>query len=81
MQDINGTDLELPPAEKNLKKSQCTPLFMCAYLRRNAGAVIHTHSKKAVMATLLWPENEVILSHLEMIKGIHFNYFKKFILI
>jgi hypothetical protein len=23
--------LELPPPEKKLKKSQCTPLFMCAY--------------------------------------------------
>ncbi|XP_067210848.1 probable methylthioribulose-1-phosphate dehydratase isoform X2 [Linepithema humile] len=70
VQDINGTDLELPPPEKKLKKSQCTPLFMCAYLRRNAGAVIHTHSKFAVMATLLWPEKEVKVTHLEMIKGI-----------
>ncbi|XP_011637663.1 probable methylthioribulose-1-phosphate dehydratase isoform X2 [Pogonomyrmex barbatus] len=70
VQDINGTDLELPPSEKKLKKSQCTPLFMCAYLKRHAGAVIHTHSKFAVMATLLWPGKEVRLTHLEMIKGI-----------
>lgn len=70
VQDINGTDLELPPPEKKLKKSQCTPLFMCAYIRRHAGAVIHTHSKFAVMATLLWPGKEVRLTHLEMIKGI-----------
>lgn len=70
VQDINGTDLELPPPEKKLKKSQCTPLFMCAYLRRHAGAVIHTHSKFAVMATLLWPGKEIRLTHLEMIKGI-----------
>lgn len=34
VQDIEGQDLELPPAEKNLKKSQCTPLFMCAYTGR-----------------------------------------------
>ncbi|KAL6267640.1 hypothetical protein P5V15_000715 [Pogonomyrmex californicus] len=70
VQDINGTDLELPPSEKKLKKSQCTPLFMCAYLKRHAGAVIHTHSKFAVMATLLWPGKEVRLTHFEMIKGI-----------
>ncbi|KAK2586628.1 hypothetical protein KPH14_011675 [Odynerus spinipes] len=70
VQDINGKDLELPSAEKKLKKSQCTPLFMCAYLRRNAGAVIHTHSKVALMVTLLWPGKEFRVSHLEMIKGI-----------
>ncbi|XP_043262501.1 probable methylthioribulose-1-phosphate dehydratase [Colletes gigas] len=70
VQDIDGKDLELPPAEKKLKKSQCTPLFMCAYLRRNAGAVIHTHSKFAVMVTLHWPGKEFRVTHLEMIKGI-----------
>lgn len=31
VQDIDGNDLELPPPSKKLKKSQCTPLFMCAY--------------------------------------------------
>lgn len=70
VQDINGKDLELPPSDKKLKKSQCTPLFMCAYLRRNAGAVIHTHSKVAVMVTLHWPGKEFRITHLEMIKGI-----------
>ena len=43
---------------------------MCAYVARNAGAVIHTHSKAAVMATLLFPGKEFSCSHLEMIKGI-----------
>lgn len=70
VQDISGTDLELPPPEKKLKKSQCTPLFMCAYTQRNAGAVIHTHSKAAVMATMLFPGTEFKCTHLEMIKGI-----------
>ncbi|XP_012264239.1 probable methylthioribulose-1-phosphate dehydratase [Athalia rosae] len=68
--DINGTVKETPPAEKKLKPSQCTPLFMCAYTARNAGAVIHTHSKFAVMVTLLWPGKEFRVTHLEMIKGI-----------
>jgi len=70
VQDIDGRDLELPPPEKKLKKSQCTPLFMCAYTARNAGAVIHTHSKAALMATLLFPGTEFKCTHLEMIKGI-----------
>lgn len=60
----------MPPPEKKLKKSQCTPLFMCAYTARNAGAVIHTHSKYALIATLLFPGKEFKCTHLEMIKGI-----------
>lgn len=75
VQDIEGKDLELPPVEKKLKKSQCTPLFMCAYTMRNAGAVIHTHSKFAVMVTMHWPGNEFRVTHLEMIKGKCFNFF------
>lgn len=70
VQDIIGNDLQVPPSSKKLKKSQCTPLFMCAYTARNAGAVIHTHSKAALMATLLYPNKEFKVTHLEMIKGI-----------
>lgn len=43
---------------------------MLAYNHRNAGAVIHTHSMNAVMATLLWPGECFRCTHLEMIKGI-----------
>lgn len=68
--DIVGTVKATPPLEKKLKPSQCTPLFMCAYTSRNAGAVIHTHSKVAVMVTLLWPGKEFRVTHLEMIKGV-----------
>ncbi|XP_065091047.1 probable methylthioribulose-1-phosphate dehydratase isoform X1 [Ochlerotatus camptorhynchus] len=53
IQNIDGDDLQLPPDYKKLTKSQCTPLFMLAYRDKNAGAVIHTHSQAAVIATLL----------------------------
>jgi len=69
VQNLQGEDISIPP--KKLKKSQCTPLFMCAYLDRKAEAVIHTHSKAAVMATLLSGNNEFKVTHLEMIKGIY----------
>ena len=41
---------------------------MC--IHTGAGAVIHTHSKAAVMATLLYPGKEFKITHQEMIKGI-----------
>ncbi|XP_064400163.1 methylthioribulose-1-phosphate dehydratase-like [Halichondria panicea] len=68
--DIDGKDIAVPSPSKQLRKSQCTPLFMAAYRMRNAGAVIHTHSKSAVMATLFYPGTEFRVTHLEMIKGI-----------
>ncbi|KAJ3323318.1 hypothetical protein HDU93_002947, partial [Gonapodya sp. JEL0774] len=43
-----------PPASRNLKPSQCTPLFFNSYILANAGACVHTHSQAAVMVTLLW---------------------------
>ncbi|KAG0231844.1 hypothetical protein BGW42_008593 [Actinomortierella wolfii] len=52
------------------KPSACTPLFYNAYTMRNAGACIHTHSQHAVMATLLYPGKEFVITHQEMIKGI-----------
>jgi ribulose-5-phosphate 4-epimerase/fuculose-1-phosphate aldolase len=64
--------LYIPESKKSLKlkKSQCTPLFMNAYLMCGAGSVIHTHSKQAVMVTLLYSGAEFRITHQEMIKGI-----------
>ncbi|XP_050437577.1 probable methylthioribulose-1-phosphate dehydratase isoform X2 [Adelges cooleyi] len=71
VQDVNGEDVQCPPPEKQFTKSQCTPIFMCSYIERQAGAVIHTHSPDVVKLSLLNPENEVRISGLEMIKGIY----------
>jgi methylthioribulose-1-phosphate dehydratase len=57
------------PSDPSLRPSECTSLFMAAIRRRNAGAVIHSHSIHAMLATLLF-EREFEISHLEMIKGI-----------
>ncbi|XP_042895226.2 methylthioribulose-1-phosphate dehydratase [Parasteatoda tepidariorum] len=43
---------------------------MNAYRLRNAGAVIHSHSKSAVLATLAYPKSEFVITYQEMIKGI-----------
>ncbi|KAF0300677.1 putative methylthioribulose-1-phosphate dehydratase [Amphibalanus amphitrite] len=68
VQTVDGRDVFVP--EGQLKRSACTPLFMLAYRLRGAGAVIHTHSQAAVLATLLWSGPEFRATHLEMIKGV-----------
>ncbi|KIZ00060.1 enolase-phosphatase E1 [Monoraphidium neglectum] len=60
-----------PPPYPAPKLSECSPLFMAAYELRGAGAVMHSHSLNAVMATMLDPQaTEFTVTHLEMIKGI-----------
>jgi methylthioribulose 1-phosphate dehydratase/enolase-phosphatase E1 len=42
-----------------------------AYELRNAGAVIHSHSMHALLATMLDPtSSEFVITHVEMIKGL-----------
>ncbi|QQR91991.1 MAG: methylthioribulose 1-phosphate dehydratase [Myxococcales bacterium] len=57
------------PKDKSLKLSACKPLFMHAFELRDAGAVIHSHSQHALLASLLW-DREFSVTQLEMIKGI-----------
>jgi methylthioribulose-1-phosphate dehydratase len=57
------------PADPALRPSECTSLFMAAIRLRNAGAVIHSHSIHAMLASLLF-EREFVISEIEMIKGI-----------
>jgi methylthioribulose-1-phosphate dehydratase len=65
---IDGTLFERP-RDPELRPSECTSLFMAAIRLRNAGAVIHSHSINAMLASLLF-EREFVISELEMIKGI-----------
>ena len=66
----HGDTVQEPNPAKKLKKSECTPLFMAAYQLRGAGAVIHSHSVSAVLATLIFEGNEFRITHQEMIKGV-----------
>ncbi|WIA33460.1 hypothetical protein OEZ86_006590 [Tetradesmus obliquus] len=60
-----------PPPYRPPKLSECQPLFTSAYELRGAGAVLHSHSLNAVMATMLDPNaTEFRVTHIEMIKGI-----------
>jgi methylthioribulose-1-phosphate dehydratase len=65
---IDGTVLERP-ADPALRPSECASLFLAAIRLRDAGAVIHSHSINAVMASLLF-DREFVISELEMMKGI-----------
>ena len=65
---LDGTVIARP-ADEALRPSECSSLFLKAINIRNAGAVIHSHSIHAMLATLLF-DAELAISHLEMIKGI-----------
>ena len=61
--------LRSPPS---LKPSQCTPLFLAAFTKRNAGCCIHTHSQWAVLITLLLEQSGsdmFEINNIEQIKG------------
>jgi methylthioribulose-1-phosphate dehydratase len=66
--DRAGQVLEAP-ADRALRVSACAPLFLHAYGLRDAGAVIHSHSVHALLATLVF-DQVFEVTHLEMMKGI-----------
>lgn len=68
--NLAGEVQSSPCGSRALKQSECTPLFLAAYRHRDAGAVIHSHSINAVLATIITEGNEFKVSHEEMIKGI-----------
>lgn len=59
------------PADPTLKISECRPLFANAFRLRGAGAVLHSHSLWAVLASRLFAERgEFVCQGLEMQKGL-----------
>ena len=67
--DLDGEVRAGPPASAGWTVSQCRPLFLAAMTKRGAGAVIHTHSKRALLATIAFGDH-VELTELEMLKGL-----------
>ncbi len=65
--DADGNVLKAPAADVRL--SACAPLFFNAFRLRRAGAVLHSHSIHAMLASLVFGD-EVRITHLEMMKGI-----------
>jgi methylthioribulose-1-phosphate dehydratase len=65
--DEQGEPIEEPG--RGLKLSQCSPLFIHAYQIRNAGAVLHSHSLNAMMATTQYGTHFRI-RNMEMQKGV-----------
>jgi len=67
--DYETGDILSAPADEGLRLSACTPLFMNAFRIRGAGAVMHSHSVNAMLATLI-SRDSFAVTHLEMMKGI-----------
>lgn len=67
--DFDSGDVLSAPEHAGLRLSACTPLFMNAFRIRGAGAVLHTHSVNAMLATLISGDTFAV-THLEMMKGI-----------
>lgn len=67
--DATGEVVEGPHPGRGLRVSECRPLFNHVYDKRGAGAVLHNHSKHAVLATLLAGDG-LALPQIEMLKGL-----------
>jgi methylthioribulose-1-phosphate dehydratase len=66
---LGGDVVDGPAPSTGFTVSQCRPLFLAAMKLRGAGAVIHGHSRHAVVASLMQP-GDFVVTHLEMLKGL-----------
>ena len=55
--DRSGQVIDGPADGSGMSVSQCRPLFLAAYDLRDAGAVLHSHSHNALLATLLFDDH------------------------
>ena len=62
-------EVQVAPKNPALKLTECAPLFFNAFRQRGAGAVLHSHSLDALMATVHFSD-VFRVSHVEMIKGL-----------
>ena len=70
-EDLSGCTVLRPPSNPALKVSECQPLFFNAFRDRDAGAVLHSHSVWAVLATQLFAEEPTFACEgLEMQKAL-----------
>ena len=67
--DRAGDVVDGPAPERGFKVSDCRPLFLHAFDKRGAGAVIHSHSQWAMLVTLAFADAFEV-THLEMQKGL-----------
>jgi methylthioribulose 1-phosphate dehydratase/enolase-phosphatase E1 len=67
------TTMNIQYRPPSLKLTACSKLFEHAYVKRGAGAVIHSHGMECVAVTLiaeLKGQTEFRVQHLEMVKGV-----------
>lgn len=50
--DMEERNISCPPAWKKLKKSQCTPLFMNAYIMRGESFLLHSYTLPPILITV-----------------------------
>lgn len=65
---LDGRPLSAPQ-QPGMRISACTPLFLHAYRQRDAGAVLHSHSLNACLASIV-SGRRFRVRGLEMMKGI-----------
>ena len=59
------------PRDRNLRRSECSPIFCEIIQKRAAGSVMHSHALSAVLAADLAPAGDQVVFHqFEMLKGI-----------
>jgi methylthioribulose-1-phosphate dehydratase len=68
--DVQGEMVDGPAGDRGLRVSECRPLFLHAYNKRGAGAVLHSHSRHAALATMISGETHLEITRLEMLKGL-----------
>jgi methylthioribulose-1-phosphate dehydratase len=69
LDDADDAVVKCAPADPSLKISECRPLFYNAFRLRGAGAVMHSHSLWAVLASRMFAQ-EFVCQGLEMQKGL-----------